>query len=482
MGTIWVRQFVGGLDGRRLPETTSGGSLIRARDGHINRGGEVEQRAKFVKVYDLPGGTIGLAADSEGIIVFGSGAEPGGMPAGVTYQRLQHPDGAIAIDNVLSTDLFADKVYAAARFGNDGRYNFYDGSRVPDANWPPDLVFGSFVKTIRKQAYALSGSYLLRSGILSTDPEDGGDFNFVFDSGTNPAALAINMSSETAGAEKLQSLARYGDFVAVFAERTIQVWVFDPDPDLSRQVQTLANTGTISPKSVTQFGDADVFYLDANGVRSLKARSTTDAAFSSDIGNPIDDIIIDDLAVLTDTERRAAIGLIEPLSGRYWLILKNKIYVFSYFAGSKVSAWSDYIPGFNVDDAIVFNDHVYLRSGREIYVYGGLGDTPVWEDVETEVWLPYLDADKPTQPKQWKGVDAACAGTWEVRVGQDPANLSASDKVGTITGTTYNLQRIEGIGKSTHASMRFTLVAPPASGPAKLAAVVLHHDLKDPEG
>ena len=46
MGTIWIREFTGGLDARRLPETTPGGVLIKGIDGHINRGGEFEQRAR----------------------------------------------------------------------------------------------------------------------------------------------------------------------------------------------------------------------------------------------------------------------------------------------------------------------------------------------------------------------------------------------------------------------------------------------------
>ena len=40
MGTIWVKEFTGGLDTRRLPVTTTAGVLIKANNGHINRGGE----------------------------------------------------------------------------------------------------------------------------------------------------------------------------------------------------------------------------------------------------------------------------------------------------------------------------------------------------------------------------------------------------------------------------------------------------------
>ena len=47
MSTIWVRDFKGGIDARRLPETTEN-PLIRGVDGHITRGGEFEKRKAFV--------------------------------------------------------------------------------------------------------------------------------------------------------------------------------------------------------------------------------------------------------------------------------------------------------------------------------------------------------------------------------------------------------------------------------------------------
>src|SRR5206468_3229300 len=66
MGSIWVKEFTGGLDTRRLPETSPGGTLVKAIDGHINRGGEFEQRAAFVPVFPLPKGTVGLAFTKAG--------------------------------------------------------------------------------------------------------------------------------------------------------------------------------------------------------------------------------------------------------------------------------------------------------------------------------------------------------------------------------------------------------------------------------
>ena len=52
------------------------------------------------------------------------------------------------------------------------------------------------------------------------------------------------------------------------------------------------NTGTIASKSVVAIGDSDVFYLSRSGIRSLKSRDSSNAAYVGDIGNPIDDIVI----------------------------------------------------------------------------------------------------------------------------------------------------------------------------------------------
>ena len=131
MGTIWVRDFQGGLDARRIPETSAGGTLLAATDGHINSGGEFEKRAAFVDTYALPASvTKGLAHTSAGLYVFGDGAPPS-MPSGVSYQRLQHPDGSTALSRILSYDLYADKIYVVGEFADGGRYHFYDGVRVP---------------------------------------------------------------------------------------------------------------------------------------------------------------------------------------------------------------------------------------------------------------------------------------------------------------------------------------------------------------
>lgn len=689
MGTIWLKDIKSGLDTRRLPETLPGGAAIKAQDGHVNRGGEFEQRAAFVKVFDLPAGlTVGLANNNSGLYVFGSGAAPT-MPKGVTYQRLQHPDGITPIFRILSFDLFATKIYAVAEFQDGTRYHFYDGSRVTDwqdgrahvsfqvtgggiqpatvasgsftvfggsasvvntfadvllngvsivggvavqhtgnnnttaaavaaqinaavtvpdytavavgsqvvisaaatgiaangflpvlvmtgdvaataitalsggtvsapsqladltvngvsvvaapVDWTtdnnttaaaiaasintyastpdytasvvgnkvnlfasdagtapngfavaltvlrnlvvspnsgvvlanglaPGTVFqsGSSAKTIGSKVYVTSGPNLNFSGILIPTG---------FQT-TNTGAGFIDMSTQAAGAEALQAVAKYRTFIAVFAERVTQIWYVDPDPKLNAIQQVLVNIGTLSPRSVVQFGDADVFFLDESGVRSLQAKLYSTAASTTDIGVAVDTLIIDKIRPMSSLDRSKIIGLIEPTDGRFWLVFSDQIFVLSVFPGSHINAWSTYTPAinnvpFNVDDALVLKKKVYLRSGDSIYAYGGLGTTVTYDSTTPYLWHPYLDAEAPTKEKDFKTIDVACQGVWQISAGLDPENVNAADKIATVSGTTYPGDSIPFEASSTHVSLRFQGVG---AGPKKLAAAAIGFD------
>lgn len=574
MGEIWVREFTGGLDTRRMPETTPGGVLIQASDGHITRGGEFETRAAFVEGYVLPLGTVGLAYTRTGLVVFGSGEAPA-LPTGVSYQRLQHPDGTPILISVPSFDLYSGKIYAVGVFSDGSIHHFYDGVRVEDwfdgrasasfrvtagdgtssvtsitvdgvevlngtVAWatsnadtaaaiaasintattdpeyeavavdnevtiladaagtsgnnrvvvatlasgfgitPTDGIVtaggadaedtfepGQFVKTIGSKEYSTSGPNMHFSGIKTPT-------GWTTD---NVGAGFIDMSSEASGAEQLVALARYQNSVAVFAETVVLIWYVDPDPSLNKLSQVLNNTGTGSPKSVTQFGDQDLFYLNESGLRSLRARDASNAAATNDIGVPVDTLIVEVLSNMSADERQNVIGLIEPRDGRFWLIMGDRIFVFSFFAGSKVSAWSQYFPGFTVDEALVFGRRVYLRSENTIYVYGGLGNDLTYDDTEAVAQIPYLDGNKPWQAKTLTGIDAAMRGQWKIYAAMSIGNPDAKDKLGTFDITTFDKDRIPGQGESTHISLIFKSTG----GYAKLGSCVLHYEANGDE-
>lgn len=329
---------------------------------------------------------------------------------------------------------------------------------------------GVFVRTVKSKLYSTSGSLLHFSGIQQptqwTTDAIGAGF--------------INMATENSGSEQLTAVARYQNLLAIFSPEVVQIWFVDPDPNLNTVSQVLSNTGTNCPQSVTQFGDSDVFYLDESGLRSLKARDSSNAASTTDIGVPVDDLLVAKLETLTTADRQRVVGLINPIDKRFWLIVKDEIFVFSFYQNAKVSAWSTYDvatwdedgkTAFDVESAVVANGRVYVRSGDLIYAYGGTESTLTFDHTEADVWLPYLDANRPTAAKNWEGIDAALNGLWEIRAATEPNNLDAAQVIARVYETTYNGPRIPFNHASSHVSLRLTSKG---AGRAVLSAIAIH--------
>lgn len=137
-----VSDFRGGLDVRKSPWTAEAGTLQEFTDGHITRGGEIEKRKEFTDEGDLLAATYSLVAaragsSARGLVVFGSAAAPS-LPAGVTYQRLQHPDGIASMSGVAAMTLFDGKPYVVADFDDGSQFHYYDGAIVTD--WGAGIV------------------------------------------------------------------------------------------------------------------------------------------------------------------------------------------------------------------------------------------------------------------------------------------------------------------------------------------------------
>lgn len=130
MPYIVIENFNGGMDTRRMAASGTPGTLLELTNAHITRGGEIEKRKAYTAHATLSSTTTGLAADKDGLVSFGSAAAPA-MPAGIRYQRLQHPSG-FSLSRVLSWDLYAGKLFVAAEFSNGDIYHFYDGVRSED--------------------------------------------------------------------------------------------------------------------------------------------------------------------------------------------------------------------------------------------------------------------------------------------------------------------------------------------------------------
>ena len=271
----------------------------------------------------------------------------------------------------------------------------------------------------------------------------------------------------------LVSMGDYGGDLAVFSKRHVFVWSMDTDPTGDRLRQTIHGTGTFAPYSVVPWGQTDIMYMDTSGIRSLRARDSSEQAFAADIGNLIDSLVKEKVAALTDDQKKYQIrGIVEPRSGRLWMACHDKIFVLTFYPSSRVSAWSWYdATEAPVDYLVSSDDSVYWRSGNDVMIYGDESGN-VYDDTEALARIPYIDAGKTATHKNWTGIDVALFGDWRVRGSFDPTVPAALDLIANLTKSTYQQQKIAVNGESPALSLELqsTFI-----GPARIGNATLHY-------
>lgn len=409
-----IENFSRGMDRRRPIYATERGAVWDIQNGHLSRGGDVEKRKAFVSRYTLPEGTKGMAAVGGNLYVFGHASDPG-VPSGVTYQQCSH---TAAISEVLSVNGFDGKPYVIAKHADAAVRHYYNGAYASEGA-------GSYAFTKGSKNYVVDGSVLRFSALNDPDDFDGPGSHY----GT------INLSNHDEGSESLTSLEVFQGSLAIFADSAIQIWNVSSDPLNNVQLQTLRRTGTISPRSVLSYGDVDTFYLATSGIRSIRARSNTNSGYINDAGIAIDPYVREHLATLTADQIRKAVSGIDD-DDRFWLAVGGKIFVLSYYPGAKISGWTWYDPGFEVDDLAILDGRVYVRSGDTIYLYGGVSNA-AYDDSQVIVQLPFITPSGPGTLRSITGMDIAAEGDWLVEVLVDPRDTTRKVQVGYLRGHTW---------------------------------------------
>lgn len=292
----------------------------------------------------------------------------------------------------------------------------------------------------------------------------------------------INISLQDADAEVLTSIEVYYDKLAIFSTESVQIWAVDPDPAQNAFTQLLRAAGTSSPRSPLQYGSGDVLFLDPSGVRSVKAKDSSNSAAVSDIGSPVDPTVQVIRGLQGGPYMDKAISLLEPSVGRFWMVFPTQILVLSYFPGPKITAWSQFtlpeLGAATIQHAVTSGGKVFLRdSADNIWVYGGV-DSSTFNNCGVEIRLPYLDGKKPGHRKLFQGFDATVSGTWRVAVSLDFNNPDAEETIATITQPTWNAGRIEQQGYDSHFSMRFYN---DDALPATISNCAVHYEMADAE-
>ena len=290
---------------------------------------------------------------------------------------------------------------------------------------------------------------------------------------TGTGAGTVDLSLEDPDMSEAMALEAYYDKLAVFSKTAVQTWQIDPDPLQSQFVQTLRQAGTMAPRSVLQYGSGDVLYVNPSGIRSLRARNASLAASVSDVGSPLDPVMQDLYRSNGEIWMSSIIAILQPVTGRFWIVLPDRIYILSEFPGPKITAWSEYDPGFHVTQIVTAAQQIFLRDDQnQVWAYGGT-DQETYDDCPVEVVLPYHGGEQPATFKRFQGLDAAAEGQWDVYASLDPTT-GAEDYCGKIIGPTFLQGSFALEGVSTHISLR---LRSSVTGPLILSNMVIHYEL-----
>jgi len=258
-----------------MPETTPGGVLIQADDGHISAGGEFESRAAFVEMYSVPG-TVGLAATRSELVVFGSAADVS-TPEGVTYQQTAHPDGTPTLVSVPSWDLYAGKTYNVGVFSDGSRHHFYDGTRVTDWFDGRARAVFSVVSGGTTPATSATASFRITGGTSGS----GNEISAVQANGVNLMAPAVahtgdDITTATAVAAAITSHTSSPNYTATADGDTVTITAATPGTAANGRVLTVTVGGDVDVETIISF-----------------------AGGTAAVTSSIDDIRIDGVAVIS---------------------------------------------------------------------------------------------------------------------------------------------------------------------------------------
>lgn len=323
------------------------------------------------------------------------------------------------------------------------------------------------ILTHKDKLYAVSGSNLFFSVVADASLWRDNTVDGVVNTGSG----VIDMSAQSSKDEELTALGIYQGSLAAFSRNTIRIWSMDANPGANAQLQVLENTGTRSPKTVRSFSDLDLFYLSDSGFRSLRARDSSNAASVTDVGTPVDDIVLSHMKTLTEDQITAATAVIEPVDGRYICSIDDTEYVFSYFTTSKISAWSTYTHSFAISDYATLNGRVYARSGNTVYLLGG-DDDDTYTDEDVVIELPYLDARSIGHWKSWLGLDVILKGTWDVYLNTNPNQPDEWVRTATLYKSSAGQMRLAMQQYSPVLKMKFVHQG---SEYACLSKIIVHY-------
>jgi hypothetical protein len=274
------------------------------------------------------------------------------------------------------------------------------------------------------------------------------DWTTEADAGFLPTGL------QTYGANSVTALGLYRSNLVVFNSEGFQMWQLDEDPANMALLDAMP-IGSIYPKALAPVNN-DLFFLSAQGVRTMGISAGSGSLSAGDVGMPVDPIIQAGIAYCK-AHSVEPLAVYYPSAGQYWIVfpgwdpgvalfrklattgpyaIGESVFVYTMSRVGEVGAWSRYVFPFTISGFCFNGDDLCIRSGDDVLkvdptaLQDYAGDTYLGASRATyfpgAVQWQYLDFGMLGQNKKFDTMDIACSqGTAvTVEIGYDQSNAS----------------------------------------------------------
>ena len=495
MPSLTLERFDGGLDRRKGAAVSDANRMRVLLNAYVTSGWHLAKRPGLTRIAQLEAGTVGLVAGLARLNTFFATAAVSHASSLFRALRLAHPsDSTRTLVAVYRGETFNGALYVSSEYDDGSLFHHYldeagawaattayslgafreptiaNGFRYEvtsagtsggsEPAWPTTVgatvVDATVTWTCRSKAIAdvncphhpsfvrlaqkiwSPGNEVVRYSATDA-PRDwttGGDAGFL------PTGRHSPGDADPSG------VGRYRAQLAVTHGDHVQTWTVDPDPD-NHAIDQIMDVGSDFARTMNNVGQ-DLYFLSPFGFRSISNQKFTEQLEDLDVGSPVDELVVADLALTT-----------EPLSvyfhgqGQYWCRMHGGVvWVFTYSRVSKVYAWSRYEFPVSIDAMAELENELYVRSGDVVYKVDRNARTDDGVVYPVEVQLPYLAAKKPGLRKQWLGLDLVMRGTARVSYLTDPDDPARETPARAVAGDTRANGMI-GVGcVSTELGMR----------------------------
>lgn len=454
MPAITYREWSGGLD-RRLPlGVQDANRLWTLRNACITAGKKIAKRPGLRRISSALSGSVGLEVLDGGLTVFASAGSTFLPPSGVGcfYLTAYDPNATgSSLSDVLFAKMFQGYPYVVAAHrtmilvspppGQSGgavlttrdvsRHHYVDGSPstlVTDVNCP----HGDSATVLASRVFTTGGQV-----VRYCKAGDARNWTAASDAGFLPTSLQQDTK------EACVAVGSFNDSLAVLFPEGAQTWTINVDPASNAIRQRLYGVGSTHPQSPAGFY-RDLVFASGFGVRSLSVQEQVDRVDESDVGVPIDSLIIAAQQYHEANSVQKVRGVWIQQLGQYWIVYDaggySRVFAYTFSKSAKIACWSEYTFPVLITGIASRGGRVYCRTASALYELDAASGTDDGTAIDVDVQMAFQDAKLPGVEKQWYGADYVFSGTASVSYLYDPADPTKETIAQTLVGDTRSGQ------------------------------------------